>query len=166
MLVVPLQNDRIETTAGLPAKVVSFTNYVSEGPAVLADFADGAELRTVLFADIEQINGKKVRFIKNADGYKVFETDAYISRDIALPQPHDTVEAKLGDNVISTYKVQRWKLHEKNKSSQGLIFDAVEVDSKVESEIRLNQITDIPGELFSKSSFRKLYADYLPKGAA
>ena len=74
MIIVPVASDTIKTVDELPFKVVSYTNNKSEGPSVLASPIPGGETVPIFFETINEINGKKVRYVKNADGYKVFET--------------------------------------------------------------------------------------------
>ncbi len=165
MIIVPVAGDTVKTVDGLPFKVVSFTNNKSEGPAVLAAPPSGGETVPVFFETIASLNGKKVHYVKHADGYKVFETDGYIKRDYQLPQPGTFVEANLGVESRK-YKVKRIRVNVPNLTSSGMIIDAVDNDDNSEVTITLNQITDIDQTLFKQKGFLAYYADYTPKGTA
>ena len=159
MFIVPIAGDRITTLEGLPAKVLSFTNYKAIGPAVIVEGDDGTSSETVFFQDIVKINDQKVRYTKNASAFKVFETDGYLKRTFQLPQPGSVIEA--GKKMT----VKRLKLHVKDNLSRGLILECLPQDSDITEEITLSQITGIDRELFSRSKFLAYYADYTEKGA-
>ena len=165
MIIVPVASDTIKTVDELPFKVVSYTNNKSEGPSVLASPIPGGETVPIFFETINEINGKKVRYVKNADGYKVFETDSYIKRDYELPQPGTFVKANLGVETRS-YKVKRIRLNVPNFTSSGMIIDAEDKDDSSEVTLTLNQITDFDQTLFQQKGFIAYYADYTPKGMA
>lgn len=163
MIIVPVANDTVKTVDGIPFKVVSYTNNKSEGPAVLATPAGGNEAVPIFFETVAELNGKKVRYVKNGDGYKVFETDGYVKRDYQLPQPGTFVEANLGVETRS-YEVKRIRINVPNLTSSGMIIDAEDKDDGTEVTITLNQITNIDQSLFKQKSFLAYYADYTPKG--
>lgn len=165
MIIVPVASDILKTVDGLPFKVVSFTNNKSEGPAVLATPAGGGETATIFFETIASVNGHKVRYVKNADGYKVFETDGYVKREYQLPQPGTFVNANLGVESRS-YKIKRLKLNVPNLTASGMIIDAEDKDDSSEVTMTLNQIMDIDQTLFKQKGFLAFYADYTPKGTA
>jgi hypothetical protein len=79
MLIVPLAGDNIRTTAGLPGKVIGFTNSTGNGPTAILE--DGQ----APFDTITKLNNIPVKFVKNAHGYKVLETDGFVSRPFQLP---------------------------------------------------------------------------------
>ena len=165
MIIVPVAGDTVKTVDGIPFKVVSYTNNKSEGPAVLAMPASGGETTPVLFETIASLNGQKVRYVKNGDGYKVFETDGYLKRDYQLPQPGTFIEANLGVEARS-YKVKRIRLNVPNLTSSGMILDVEDKHDGIEATVTLNQITDIDKTLFKQKGFVAYYADYTPKGTA
>ena len=163
MIIVPVASDTIKTVDGLPFKVVSYTNTKSEGPAVLASPISGGETVPVFFETIAELNGKKVRYVKNADGYKVFETDSYIKRDYQLPQPGTFIEANLGVE-FRFYNVKRIRINVPNFTSSGMIIDAEDKDDESVVTLTLNQITNIDQTLFRQKGFMTYYADYASKG--
>jgi hypothetical protein len=165
MLIVPIQGDSIKTKDGLPSKVLSYSNYKTEGPAVLVEGAEG-KTDTVFFQDIEELNDQKVTFVKSGAGYKVFEITGFMEREFQLPQPGETVSAKIVD-VTEDFEVTRLRLHIPNEFSRGLVLDVLRkdgLDSK--EELTLGQITDVEHYLFSRPAFLKYYDDYREKGSA
>src|SRR3990167_4496853 len=122
MIIVPVSGDKIKTSDGLPAKVLSYSNLKPEGPAVLVQGSEGSPSETVFFQDIVKINDQKVRYVKNADGYKVFEIDGVMTRTFQLPQPGDSVRADNGD-ISREYEIKRIKLHVKDQQTRGLMLD-------------------------------------------
>lgn len=166
MIIVPIAGDRIKTTNGLPFKVLSFTNYKPEGPAVLVEPASGSGTETVFFDDITEVNGKKVRVLKSAEGYKVLETDGYFERTFQLPQPGETIQSDSNGIETRSYEVQRLRIHVQGRLTSGMILDCRDKDSDVVSELSLDDITDIDHYLFKRDKFLALYADYRPKGSA
>ena len=163
MIIVPVASDTVKTVDGLPFKVVSYTNNKSEGPSILASPITGGETVSVFFETIVELNGNKVRYVKNADGYKVFDADGYIKRDYQLPQPGTFIEANLGVEIRS-YKVKRIRINVPNFTASGMIIDAEDKADNSEVTLTLNQITDIDQTLFKQKSFIAYYADYTPKG--
>lgn len=167
MIIVPVSGDKIKTTAGLPAKVLSYSNLKPEGPAVLVESASGsASTETVFFQDITKINDQKVKYIKTDDGYKVFEIDGVMNRTFQLPQPGDSVRADNGD-ISREYEIKRIKLHVKDQQTRGMVFDVFQPGTEeLIEEITLDQITDVDHSLFNRSKFIAYYADYSGKAAA
>lgn len=164
MIIVPVAGDRILTSKGLPSKVLSYTNYKPEGPAVLVEAIEGGTTDTVFFKDIVELNGQKVKLIKSADGYNVLEIDGFIERKFQLPQPGETISSNASGIEARQYEVKRLNLHVQNQLSRGLIIDCTEIDTDEVSEITLSQITDIAHYLFSRAKFLAFYADYREKG--
>lgn len=164
MIIVPIAGDKIKRASGLPAKVLSYTNTELEGPAVLVQGPDQSS-ETVFFQDISMINDQKVKFVKNADAYKVFEIHGVMSRTFHLPQPGDSVRADSGD-TSREYEIQRIRLHVKDEQAKGLIFDVFQPGTEeLIEEITIDQITDIDHSLFNRTKFLAYYADYAKKGA-
>lgn len=160
MIIVPVSGDKIKTVDGLPFKVLSYSNLKPEGPSVLVESTEGSSTETVFFQDIVKINDQKVKYIKNADGYKVFEIDGVMSRMFQLPQPGDSIRADV-DDIGREYEVQRIKLHVKGEQSQGMILEVFQPGSEELIEtIALDQITDIDHSLFNRSKFIEYYKDY------
>jgi hypothetical protein len=169
MLLVPVAGDTIKTKDGIPHKVLAYLPFKAEGPAVLAaGLSDGAPEITVFFNEIAQLAGQKVQLLKNADGYNVFETNGFIERPAQLPQPGDSIKAKLqGDEFEREYEVQRVRVHVKDQLSTGMIFDCIEPPHEEDSptvQIPLSRITDVDQSLFSREKFLKYYNDYRTTG--
>ena len=158
MIIVPVANDTIKTAKGLPSKVLSFTNYNVEGPAVIVQ--GEADVQTVFFKEIVSINDVKVRVIKNGDGLNIFEIDGYLKRAVQLPQPGSMI--KTTERLL----VRRLKLHVQNQLTRGLILECKAEDSDLIREVTLSEITNIERAIFSKSKFLAYYADYAEKGVA
>jgi hypothetical protein len=158
MLLVPIKNDIVKSSNGLPSKVLSFTNYKKDGPAVIVNGGD-----VIYFSDITEINDHKVKLIKTADGYNVFETSGFVERKFQLPQVGETISV---DQEISTlpFKVKRLKLHVQDELASGLIVECEKSDSKVVVPILLSQIADVDGYIFSRKKFLAYYEDYSNKG--
>jgi hypothetical protein len=161
MYVVPLAGDRITNKNGLPFKVVSFTNYKKEGPAVIAEPLGGGESETVLFTEIDELNGQKPRFIKDDKAFKVFEIDGVLDREWDLPQPGDKFSS--GDR---SYKLVRLKLHVKDELSRGLILVSTSDEADGTVDLVLGNIDAIDGARFAKAKFLAYYSDYREKGTA
>lgn len=166
MIIVPVAGDTLKTVDGLPFKVVAYTNYKAGGPAVLCTPASGGETVPLFFKSIASINGKKVTYVKNGEGYKVFETDGYVKRDFQLPQIGETISSDISGVESRKYTVKRIRLNVPNFLTSGMIIDAEEQADKFQVTITLNQITDIEQSLFTKAGFRTYYKDYGPKGTA
>jgi hypothetical protein len=164
MIIVPVAGDRILTSKGLPSKVLSYTNYKPEGPAVLVEGLEGGATDTVFFKDIVEINDQKVKLIKNADGYNVFELDGFFKRKFQLPRPGESISSDVSGVETRQYEVKRLNLHVKNQLSRGMIIYCTEKDTNEVIEITLSQITDIAHYLFSRTKFLAYYADYSEKG--
>lgn len=165
MIIVPVAGDTLKTVDGLPFKVVSYTNNKDDGPAVLATPASGGETVPIYFETVAIVNGQKVRYVKNGDGYKVFETDGYMKRDYQLPQPGEFIDANLGIETRS-YKVNRIRLNVPNLTASGMILDVEDKADGIEATTTLNQIMNINQTLFKQKAFIAYYADYTPKGTA
>lgn len=166
MLIVPVIGDKFKTSAGLPAEVLSFTNYKPEGPAVLAETTEGGTSESILFSEISEINGHLISLVKNADGYNVFEVDGFIPRKFQLPQPGDIIESDISGVETRRYEVQRLRVHVKDQYARGMIIDSKDLESEEVIEITLGRITNIEHYLFSKQKFLAYYSDYAEKGAA
>lgn len=166
MIIVPVASDRIKTVNGLPFKVLSFTNYKPEGPAVLVESSSGSNTETVFFEDIVQINGKNVRVLKSAEGYKVFESDGFFPRTFQLPQVGEVIRSRVNGIEERPYEVQRIRLHVQGHLASGLILDCQEKDAPSVTELTLDDINDIDHYLFKRDKFLSFYSDYRPKGAA
>jgi len=166
MIIVPINGDSIKTKDGLPSKILSFTNYKVEGPAVLVDSMSGQTSGTVFFTEIAEINDVPVRLLTNAEGYKVFETDAFVERKFHLPQIGEIIMSGISGFEERSYEVTRLRVHVQNKLAKGMIIDCQEKDAPSGVELTLDDINDIEHYLFNKNSFLKFYSDYRPKGAA
>jgi hypothetical protein len=166
MIIVPVTGDRIKTVNGLPFKVLSFTNYKPEGPAVLVESSSGSGTESVFFDEISEINGKSVRMLKSAEGYKVFESDGFFPRTFQLPQVGEFIRSKSNGIEERSYEVQRIRIHVQGKLSSGMIFDCQEKDAPSVTELSLDDIDDIDHYLFKREKFLSFYSDYRPKGAA
>lgn len=160
MIIVPLAGDRVKTAEGVTFKVLSYTNYKAEGPAVIVESPDEKTVETVFFKDILSINDQKVKLIKNGDGYNVFETDGYIKRKFQLPQVDDHIKSEVNGIEPRLYKVNRIRLHVKEALSQGLILDCEDPVSDEKFEINLNSILDVPHTIFNQNGFQTYYSDY------
>ena len=158
MLLVPVQGDSIITKAGHPFKVVSFSNLNPDGPLLRVTSTGSSAIEEVLFREVDKIEGQAVKLIKNADGFNVFHSDAAIKRPADLPQPQDRLTVSTDTGQLDV-KVVRLNLHVRNKLSLGLHIDAVD-DNDVEHVVRLKDVVDIDGQLFSKSKFKKAYGEY------
>lgn len=167
MIIVPVPGDTIKAVDGLPANVLSYSNLKPEGPAVLVESDEGStSTSTVFFQDIVKINDQKVKYIKNDDGYKVFEIDGVMIRKFDLPQPGDSVRADTGD-ISREYEIKRINLHVKDQQAKGIILDVFQPGSEdLIEEITLDQITDIDHSIFNRSKFLAYYADYTGKVTA
>ena len=163
MIIAPIAGDRIKTADGLPSKVLSFTNYLPDGPAVLVDATAGDD--TVYLRDIVELNGKKVKFVKNSGGNKVLELDGYLKRTFQLPQPGEVLSSKVSGETRK-YKVNRIRLHVPDRLASGMILEVEDVDTAEKVDLTLGQITDIDHYLFARSKFLAYYADYREKGSA
>lgn len=163
MIIVPVVGDVIKTSKGLPMKVLSYTNYKSEGPAVSVEAVVGGTVDTEFFADIVTVNDQKVTFIRNDKGFKVLDTTGYLKRKYALPQPGEFLTS---DAIVENrkYEVQRIRLHVPNELSRGMILDVSSKDEPGVIEITLDQITDIDHYLFNRDRFLEYYNDYREKG--
>lgn len=167
MLIVPLAGDRIKTAAGLPGKVLGYTNDIEHGPSVILD-----DKEIVPFTEIRKLNDVPVKFVKNANGYKVLETDGFIARTYSLPQPGDSVRANnsgISDETAREYEIVRVKLAVKDRESEGIVFDSFQpgTEDSIE-EIHLSQIEDVDHSIFHRTKFLKAYAEYagtVPAGA-
>lgn len=164
MIVVPVAGDRIKTKDGLPSTVISYSNYKSEGPAVLVEETEGGPTATVFFHEIAEINDQPVSYIKNDDGYKVFEISGYMERKYLLPQIGEYINSKVSGVEDRKYEVKRLRLNVPNQLSSGLIIDGSNKDEPGVVEITLGQISDIDHYLFSREKFLAYYADYREKG--
>lgn len=163
MIIVPIAGDTVEIDSGLSFKVLSFTNYKSEGPAVIVEGLSGVE--TIFFKDIMKLNDQKVSFIKSSDGYKVLETDGFIVRKFQLPQPGDIIQSDISGIETRSYVVKRLKLNVKDQTSNGLIIQAEQQDTGDVVDITLGQIKDIEHYIFPRNKFLEYYSDYREKGS-
>lgn len=162
MIIVPVKNDTIKTSAGLPSKVLSFTNYKDKGPAVISMVA-GQSPAEVYFDDIAEINEQKVSLIKTSKGYNVFEVNGFVKRTFQLPQVGETISVT-SDVSDSPLVVKRLKLHVQNELSSGLIVECESKNNDKVVSVLLSQITDIDSYIFSPSRFLSYYEDYSDKG--
>lgn len=163
MIVVPLVGDKVETETNISFKVLSYTNYKSEGPAVIVESPDEKTTETIFFKDIVLLNDQKVKLIKNADGYNVFEIDGYIKRKFQLPQPKDIISSDTNGIEQRLYIVNRIRLHIKDRLSQGVVIDCQEQETEELVEITLDKIFDIEHTLFNRKGFQTYYSDYIGK---
>jgi hypothetical protein len=168
MLIVPLAGDAIKTAAGLPGKVIGFTNSTENGPSVILE-----DSTQVPFDEIQKLNAVPVKYVKNAHGYKVLETDGFVKRAYQLPQPGDSVRANsrinsgISDEGSREYEIVRVKLAVKDRESEGILFDVFQPGTEeLIEEISLNSIEDIDHSIFNRSKFLKLYSEYSSKGQA
>ena len=165
MIVVPIAGDQLKTKEGKPSKVLSYTNYKLDGPAVVCQPTVGTT-ETIHLDDIVELAGQPVKLIKTADGYNVLESDGFIERKFQLPQPGDTVTSDASNVETRDYRVNRIRLHVPDKLSSGLILDVAEIGSDETIELTLDQITDVKKMLFKRDKFLEYYSDYLKKGTA
>lgn len=163
MIIVPIAGDSLKTKDGLPFKVLAYTNYKSDGPAVVVQATVGQE--TVQFSEIETINDHAVEVLKDADGYNVLSTDSYVHRKFSLPQPGDFIKSSVSGIEERSYQVKRIRLHIQGNLAGGMIFDAQERDDPAVVEISLDQISNIDHTLFNRDKFLAYYADYVKKGS-
>ena len=163
MLIVPVTGDRIKTADGLPAKVLSYSNYKTEGPAVITDGEGPAQ--SVPFNEITKINDQRVKLLKNAEGYNVFETSGFMDRTFQIPQPGDIITSTVSGVEAREYEVVRVRLHVKDQLSRGMILDCNDQETHEETEVMLGQIKDIAHTIFNHKKFLGYYADYCEKGA-
>lgn len=164
MFIVPVADDRIETLDGLPFKVLSYTNYRDEGPAVIAEDKSSGVSQTIFFSNLKTLNDQPVKLSKGK-ATKVLEIDGYLPRSQPLPQPGDVITATVADSS-DKYRVTGLKLHVRNRLSEGLIIKAEELELGTEVELSIDQIDDIERTLFNKKKFRLYYQDYAKKGMA
>lgn len=165
MLIIPIAGDTIKNANGMPYTVLSYLNYDSRGPAVIAESYSGGPQETIYFQDISELNDIPVKMIKNQDGYKVLETDGYISRKYQLPQVGDKISTnKDGDDL--EYFVSRIKLHVINAFTKGLIFDVYLEHKEMSIEVGIADITNIEHQIFERDKFLEFYSDYAEKGVA
>lgn len=163
MIIVPVLGDEITMARNLPVKVLSFSNLNPNGPSIIADSGLNADIQTVMFEDITEVNGVPVSYIKNVDGFKVLKTDGFIKRLFDLPQPGDSIVAKT-DSGSAEYEVKRLSLHVPDKLSYGLVLDVFQPGSEnLIEQITLNQITDIDVPLFNRTKFGTYYSEYMSK---
>lgn len=161
MLVVPLEKDVIETTDGHLFKVISYTNYKDNGPAVYARPRNSKDVVLIYFFDIDAINGTKVEYQKSS---RIFRAFGKISRLFHLPQPDDKIIVltdKISDEDLKE-KVEVAGLKLKSKSlgvNKGMF-----VKDDAGNYYRLNQILDIEralgSEKFDREKFLEYYKDY------
>lgn len=166
MYVVPVSGDKIKTKDGLPFKVLSYSNYKTEGPAVIVDSPGSKITDTVFFQDIAELNGQKVTYAKTGKAFKVFETPGAFERKFQLPQPGEFITSNISGVEPRKYEIQRICLHVKNQLSSGLLLDCLEKDQAQKVQIPLSQISDVDHYLFSREKFMAYYADYCEKGTA
>lgn len=164
MFIVPVSGDNIETLSGLPLRVLSYTNYRTDGPAVIAEDKSSGITQTIAFDEIAKLNDQKIK-IATGKATKLLEIDGYLKREQPLPQPGDTIEAKV-DEVVGEYIISSLKLHVRNRLAEGLIIKAEDAEFGDEVELSIGQIEDIDGELFNKKKFAAYYQDYDKKGQA
>lgn len=159
MIIVPLNGDTIETAAGVPRRVISYSNLNSSGPVVRVR-STGTDLETVPFKEILRLNDLDVELLKNAHGQNVMSTDGYLKRELHLPQPGEEIQANTGIEA-RWYIVNRVRLHVKGRLSEGMILECTDEDDGTETDVRLHQIDDIHSVIFNSKKFLKLYADYV-----
>lgn len=162
MIIVPLNGDTIETAVGVPRRVISYSNLNSSGPVVRVR-STGTDLETVPFKEIQSVNGLSVSVAKNAKAQNVFSTDGYLKRASPLPQPGEVILSKVNGVEIRKYTVNRVRLHVKGRLSEGLIFECVE-DDGTPVDLRVQDVQDIEGYVFSSKAFQRTYADYAGTG--
>lgn len=162
MLVVPIAGDLIKSIDGLPFKVLSYSNYHSDGPSVLVEKT--GDVDSVSFRDIGQIGKSKVKLLKNAKGKNIFSADGVIDRQFHLPQPGDTITADPFSVGSADYVVVKLNLGILNSLAKGMILDVRSVNHGDIAQITLNQIIDIKQTMFSQEAFKKYYTDYSEKG--
>lgn len=160
MIILPIPGDRIKTSSGLPAKVLSYTNYKLDGPAVIVDGPD----ELLYFKDIKELNDQKVKLIKNAEGYNVLETDGYLERKFHLPQVGEFISSDISGVETRSYEVLRLRLHIKDQLSRGLVLDVKDKETGEELEIPISKVKDIDHYIFSQKKFLEYYSDYRAKG--
>jgi hypothetical protein len=159
MLIVPLAGDAIKTAAGLPGKVIGFTNSTENGPSVILE-----DSTQVPFDEIQKLNAVPVKYVKTKSAYRVLETDGFVKRAYQLPQPGDSVRANnsgISDEASREYEIVRLKLAVKDRESEGILFDVFQPGTEeLIEEISLNSIEDVDHSLFNRSKFLKLYSEY------
>jgi hypothetical protein len=158
MILVPLNGDTVETEAGLPQKVVAYSNLNSSGPLVRVQ-SKGSELKAVSFKSIFKINDLEVTLLKNDKGQNVFSTDGYLKRAEPLPQVNEVLHSNVNGIENRKYTVKRVRLHVKGRLSEGLIFECTDEDG-TPADLRVRDIIGIESYLFNRKAFQKLYFDY------
>lgn len=163
MLIVPIYKDTIETKDGAKYKVVEYTNYKDNGPAVYAKPTEGGSVALVYFFDIAAINGTKVEYQR---GNKIFQALGKITRAQHLPQPDDKITV-LTDTISDDEDAGQEKSEVdsiKLKSKALGINKGMFVKDTDGTYFRLKQILDIQpalgGNTFNRDAFLKYYKDY------
>ena len=163
MLVVPVQRDKIIDVSGSVFRVIAYTNYRDQGPAVYAKPEDSKTPVLIYFTDIEKINQTKVDYLPTM---KVFRALGNIKRDYHLPQPGDTVtffsQEMSTEDGQGSLTVVDLRLKNKNLGASKGIF--VRTDDG--PTFRLKDIMDIDsgsGEYlrFNRASFLSYYKEYI-----
>ena len=162
MLVVPISKDTIRTKDGIKYKVVEYTNYKENGPAVYARLPDSKDNVLVYFIDIDEINGTKVEYQRSS---KIFHALGKIKREQPLPQPDDKIVV-LNDHVSDEDSKEQAEVEGLKLKSKALgINKGMFVKDTDGKYIRLKQILEITpsigGTTFSRDAFLKYYKDYI-----
>lgn len=155
MLLVPIKNDKIETTAGVKHVVLSFAKYKS-GPAVFVEGEAGVAV-PILFDEIIKIGGSAVELLSSG----VFLSVGKVHRVNQLPQLNDVVT--VGSKQI---KVKTLRLTGKNLTD-GMLVVGQDAANEENTNAKVVSITSIKRDAsmpFSSSIFRRMYSEYL--GAA
>jgi hypothetical protein len=157
MIVVPLEKDIIKTNDGLVYRVVSYTNFKDNGPAVYCKNRGDKRQTLVYFFDIAYINDTKVDYHR---GSKLFNALGKIARVQHLPQPDDKIITMVnGEKRV--VEVVTLKLKSKNHGvNKGIL-----VKDSDDNFHRLKSIHDIDpalgGSRFNRKEFLEYYEEYL-----
>jgi hypothetical protein len=165
MFVVPLPGDEVTTDGGAKFKVTEYTNYKELGPAVYVERSATSKSDPVYFKDIVAINDVKVEYVA---GGKVLQSLGRIKRRYHLPQPDDTITAKLDGEPVNL-EVTGYKLHRRGELSKGLLFVCQEEEDGDKIYVRLTQVIDVRralgNDMFNRDRFLSYYDDYTGTGA-
>lgn len=156
MIVVPVEKDLVKTADGNSYRVVSYTNFKDNGPAVYCRNRGDKSQTLIYFFDIVSINGVRVEYNKSA---KMLNALGKLPREQQLPQPDDKIVVATTDGK-RVVEVDSLKLKSKAfGENKGILIKA-----KDDNVYRLKAVVDIQlnvgGSRFSRKTFLSYYDEY------